>query len=70
MSRMSSAARAGSVEAHYAIVCFAGRWKSGEARAGDDAEAVAWAKPEELAALEMTEGTLAIIEAARRLLGC
>jgi 8-oxo-dGTP diphosphatase len=59
----------GEVSAHYAIVCFSGRWTSGEARAGDDAEAVHWAWPGELDGLPMTDGTLAIIEKARRLLG-
>jgi 8-oxo-dGTP diphosphatase len=57
------------VTAHYAIVCFTGRWRGGEAHAGDDAEAVRWATPEELEALTMTEGTLAIIMEARRRLG-
>jgi 8-oxo-dGTP diphosphatase len=57
------------VTAHYAIVCFAGRWRSGQARAGDDAEEVRWATPEELERLPMTEGTPAIIAKAQRLLG-
>jgi len=57
------------VTAHYAIVCFGGRWRSGEARAGDDAAAVCWASPEELEELAMTEGTLRIIKKARQLIG-
>jgi ADP-ribose pyrophosphatase YjhB (NUDIX family) len=56
------------VTAHYAIVCFGGRWLSGEALAGDDALAVSWAMPEELSAMPMTAGTLDIILAARRTL--
>lgn len=56
------------VTAHYAIVCFGGRWRSGEAQAGDDALAVRWAMPEELGSVRMTSGTLEIILAARRML--
>jgi 8-oxo-dGTP diphosphatase len=57
------------IKAHYAIVCFGGSWRSGEARAGDDAAAVCWAAPDELEELAMTEGTLRIIEKARQLIG-
>ena len=57
------------VAAHYAIVCFGGWWLAGDARAGDDAEAVRWADFEELAHLPMTPGTLLLIAAARRLFG-
>ena len=56
------------VTAHYAIVCFGGCWRSGEARAGDDALAVRWAVPEELGSVRITSGTLEIILAARRTL--
>ena len=56
------------VTAHYAIVCFGGRWTSGEARAGDDALAVRWAVPEELGSVRMTVGTLDVIFGARRAL--
>jgi 8-oxo-dGTP diphosphatase len=58
------------VVAHYAIVCFGGRWTGGEAQAGDDAEAVRWALPEDLPGLAMTTGTPEIILTAQRLLGC
>ena len=57
------------IAAHYAIVCFGGWWLSGEAQPCDDAEAVRWTAFEELAALSMTEGTLAIIGKARKLFG-
>jgi hypothetical protein len=57
------------VTAHYAIVCFGGRWRSGEACAGDDPAAVCWATPDELEEFAMTEGTLRIIRAARQLIG-
>lgn len=42
----------GLVEVHYVLIVFSGTWISGEVRAGDDAEAAAWIKPDEVDALE------------------
>ena len=60
--------QAGAVERHFVLAVFAGRWRAGEARAQGDAKAVRWARPEELAGLEMTEGTADIILRTERFL--
>src|SRR3954454_9878268 len=52
---------------HFAVVCFTGRWISGEAQAGDDALAASWTSLEELATLAMTDGTAEIIRRAAKL---
>ncbi len=53
------------IQYHYTIIDFAARWQSGEARAGDDVSAVAWATPDEFAAYELTPATHRAIAAAR-----
>jgi ADP-ribose pyrophosphatase YjhB (NUDIX family) len=58
----------GAVTFHYAVVCFAGRWTAGEARAGDDAMAVTWAALADLGGFSLTERTADIIRASQRLL--
>lgn len=60
--------RAGAVERHFVLAVFAGHWRSGEAQAQGDARAVRWARPEELAELEMTNGTADIILRSERFL--
>ncbi len=55
----------GRVQYHYTIIDFAAHWQSGEARAGDDVSAVAWAMPDELAAYELTPATHRAIAAGR-----
>ena len=47
----------GRVERHYVIIVFAGRYLSGEPRAGDDADAVTWAGGSELDGYELTPDT-------------
>lgn len=42
---------AGTVTLHYAIACYAGHWRSGEAEAASDALAVRWVAPDELSGL-------------------
>lgn len=56
---------AGRVRYHYTIIDFAAEWLSGEARAGDDVSAVAWALPSELARYDLTPQTREVIAAAR-----
>jgi ADP-ribose pyrophosphatase YjhB (NUDIX family) len=52
---------AGSIRFHYTLVDFVAEAEPGEARAGDDAAAVAWHAPDELAALGLWSETLRIV---------
>ncbi len=54
---------------HYTIIDFVARWRSGEARAGDDAAAVMWAAPEELPGLGLWPEALRVIALGRARLG-
>lgn len=58
----------GRVRFHYTIVDYCAAWTGGEARAGDDVQAVAWARPEELAGYALTKEALAVIARSRALL--
>jgi len=60
----------GSLQFHYAVACYTGRWISGEPIAASDAKAARFADVSELDALAMTDGTPAIIRRAQGLLGC
>jgi len=51
----------GRVERHYVIIVFAGRYISGTALAGDDADAVRWVDMSELANYELTPDTARIL---------
>jgi ADP-ribose pyrophosphatase YjhB (NUDIX family) len=51
----------GAVEAHFVLVVFGGRYRSGEAVAGDDAAEVRWVAPEEFPALDLTADTARIV---------
>jgi ADP-ribose pyrophosphatase len=57
---------AGSVATHYAIAMFEGRWVGGEAKAGDDAEAIAWVAVSALDGLAMTPGVAELIRTAHK----
>ncbi len=52
---------AGRLDRHFVVAVFAARWLSGEARAGDDAMDVRWAKLDALSEIAMTEGTAEVI---------
>ncbi len=54
----------GSLQVHYLVSVFAGRWISGEAQARDDAIDARWCALEELDGLKMTPGTADLIRAA------
>jgi ADP-ribose pyrophosphatase YjhB (NUDIX family) len=56
----------GAAEYHYVLIDYVCRVKGGEAHAGDDVARVAWMHLEELKDLQITEGTLAVIERAFR----
>ena len=58
----------GSLAFHYAVACYTGHWVSGEPIAASDAQAARFAAVSELEALNMTDGTPAIIRRARDLL--
>jgi len=51
----------GRVSAHYSLVDFAARWVGGEARPGDDAEAVRWVELDELEGLGLWPETVRVI---------
>lgn len=51
---------------HVVLAVFAARWLSGEAIAGDDADAVAWVAPERLSDHRIVEGAVPYILATRR----
>jgi ADP-ribose pyrophosphatase YjhB (NUDIX family) len=47
----------GSVEHHYVLVAFRGRYLGGAPAAGDDAAEARWFRPEQLSGIEMTPDT-------------
>lgn len=56
---------AGAVRYHYTIIDYCGRRTEGLARPGDDVTAVAWARPEEFSAFDLTPEVLRVIALAR-----
>jgi mutator protein MutT len=56
----------GQPEYHYVLIDYLCRMTGGEPRAGDDVCEVAWMRLEELKGLQITEGTLGVIERAFR----
>ena len=56
----------GQVEYHYVLIDYVCRVIGGEPCAGDDVCRVEWMRPEELKGLQITEGTLGVIERAWR----
>jgi len=59
----------GGIRYHYTIIDYCARWTAGEARAGDDVAAVAWAAPGELDGYGLTEAVRQVIALARERLG-
>lgn len=59
----------GAVSVHYAIACFAGTWRSGEAAAASDALTVEWVDPDRLGNRPFTPNVREAIAEARRLRG-
>ena len=55
---------AGTVRYHYVIVDYLCSYVSGEARAGSDAEAVAWATPAELLAYDLPQKASEVVQDA------
>ena len=56
----------GAPEYHYVLIDYVCRITAGTPRAGDDVARVEWMRESELAALQITEGTLGVIERAFR----
>jgi len=56
----------GAAEYHYVLIDYICRVNGGDLRAGDDVCRVEWVRERDLAELEITEGTLAVIERAFR----
>jgi 8-oxo-dGTP diphosphatase len=54
---------------HYAIACYGGMWRSGEARASSDAQEARWLAPAELDSLEFSPNVREAIARAWTLLG-
>ena len=54
----------GAPEYHYVLIDYLCRVTGGTLQAGDDVASVAWMRQEDLAGLQITEGTLAVIERA------
>ena len=54
---------------HYAIACYGGMWRSGEAQASSDALEVRWLTPAELDSLDFAPNVRDAIARARTLLG-
>ena len=54
----------GRIEYHYVVVDFWARYVSGEAKAEDDADAVAWVKWNELDKYHLNEETYGVVESA------
>jgi ADP-ribose pyrophosphatase YjhB (NUDIX family) len=57
------------VRYHYTIIDYCAEWAGGEAVAGDDVAAVAWAAPDEMAQYRLTEAVHEVVARARVLLG-
>jgi 8-oxo-dGTP diphosphatase len=53
---------AGAAEYHYVLIDYICAVSGGELRAGDDASRAEWVRRRDLKKLEITEGTLAVIE--------
>jgi ADP-ribose pyrophosphatase YjhB (NUDIX family) len=60
---------AGAAEYHYVLIDYICRVTGGALRAGDDVSRVEWMRRRDLATLQITEGTLGVIEKAFRMVG-
>lgn len=58
----------GRIERHFVIMCYAARWRSGEAVLNDELDDARWLTPGELQSLSTTEGLAEIVAAALALL--
>lgn len=56
--------KAGNLERHFVILCFASRWISGEPELNEELAEAHWISPDELAGLRTTEGLSEIVRAA------
>ena len=54
----------GQVERHFVILCFAARWRAGEAVLNEELDDARWLDPAEIGDLRTTEGLAEIIAAA------
>lgn len=54
----------GAAVRHAVILAFAGRWLEGEPQPGDEADAIAWASPDEISGYDTTPGLEAIVRKA------
>ncbi len=54
----------GKIKYHYTLIDYMGHWKSGESRAGDDAQEVKWVYLTELSSFSLLEKTMTIIQKA------
>jgi 8-oxo-dGTP diphosphatase len=56
--------KAGKLERHFVVMCFAARVVSGEPTPNDEIAEIKWLRPAELAGLETTPGLAEIVDAA------
>jgi 8-oxo-dGTP diphosphatase len=56
--------KAGKVERHFVILCFAARWLAGEPKLNEELDDARWLDPNELSRLKTTEGLGEIVAAA------
>lgn len=57
----------GTVRLHFVIVAFAATWRSGEAVAGPELDAVAWVDPDTLGGHRVTDGLAEVVRKAKLL---
>jgi 8-oxo-dGTP diphosphatase len=60
--------KAGKVERHFVVLCFASRLKSGELTMSEEIDEARWLAPSELGGLKTTEGLAEIVAAGIKLL--
>jgi 8-oxo-dGTP diphosphatase len=60
--------RAGKIERHFVILCFASRWISGEPVLNEELDDARWLPPAEVAGLRTTEGLAEIVAASVEIL--
>ncbi|MDQ0506989.1 NUDIX hydrolase [Xanthobacter agilis] len=59
----------GRLTAHFVVIAYAARWRSGEPRTSDEAPEVGWFHPADVARLAGTQGLAEVVAAAAKILG-
>lgn len=61
--------KSGGISHHYTVIDVAAHWVAGQAQAGDDAMAVAWVIPDDLARFDLTDEVLRVIRLSAERVG-